>query len=64
MGAIGYVGQAFCYLTALKYASPGLVALLLYLYPVFVAILSAIWLHEPITHRKALTLGWRWPAWP
>jgi drug/metabolite transporter (DMT)-like permease len=57
MGAIGYVGQAYCYLTALKYASPGLVALLLYLYPVFVAILSAIWLHEPITRRKALTMG-------
>lgn len=48
MGAIGYVGQAFCYLTALKYASPGLVVLLLYLYPVFVAILSALWLHEPL----------------
>jgi drug/metabolite transporter (DMT)-like permease len=57
MGAIGYVGQAFCYLTALKYASPGLVTLLLYLYPVFVAILSAIFLHEPITRRKALILG-------
>jgi drug/metabolite transporter (DMT)-like permease len=57
MGAIGYVGQAFCYLTALKYASPGLVALLLYLYPVFVVILSAIWLHEAIDRVKALALG-------
>jgi drug/metabolite transporter (DMT)-like permease len=53
MGAVGYVGQAFCFLTALQYASPGLVALLLYLYPVFVAILSAVWLHEPITRRRA-----------
>lgn len=57
MGAIGYVAQTFCYLTALKYASPGLVALLLYLYPVFVAILSAIWLHEPVSRRKAFTLA-------
>lgn len=57
MGAVGYVGQAFCYLTALKYASPGLVALMLYLYPVFVAILSVMWLREPITRRKAFTLG-------
>lgn len=57
MGAVGYVGQAFCYLTALQYASPGLVALLLYLYPVFVAILAAIWLREPITRRKAVVLG-------
>ena len=29
MGAVGYVGQAFCYFTALQYASAGLVALLL-----------------------------------
>jgi drug/metabolite transporter (DMT)-like permease len=57
MGAIGYVGQAFSYFTALKYASSGLVALLLYLYPVFVAVLSAILLHERITRPKTLTLG-------
>jgi len=57
MGAVGYVGQAFSYLTALKYASSGLVALLLYLYPVFVAILSAIWLREQITRIKTAALG-------
>jgi drug/metabolite transporter (DMT)-like permease len=57
MGAIGYVGQAFSYLTALKYASSGLVALLLYLYPMFVAILSTIWLREPITRFKVVALG-------
>ncbi len=57
MGAIGYVGQAFSYFTAIKYASPGLVALLLYLYPVFVAILSALWLRESVTRVKVLALG-------
>jgi drug/metabolite transporter (DMT)-like permease len=57
MGAIGYVGQAFSYLTALRYASSGLVALLLYLYPVFVALLSAVVLREHITHAKKLALG-------
>ena len=57
MGAIGYVGQAFSYLTALKYASPGLVALLLYLHPAFVVILSALWLREPIQRTKVLALG-------
>jgi drug/metabolite transporter (DMT)-like permease len=57
MGALGYVGQAYCYLTALKYASPGLVALLLYLYPVFVVILSALWLNARITGIKILALG-------
>jgi len=57
MGAIGYVGQAFSYFTAVKYASPGLVGLLLYLYPTFVAILSTLWLHEPMTRLKVLALG-------
>lgn len=56
MGAIGYAGQSFCYLTALKYASPGLVALLLYLYPVFVTILSVFVLHDAITPVKAAAL--------
>lgn len=57
MGAVGYVGQAFCYLTALNYASSGLVALLLYLYPVFVTILSVVVLHEQMTRRKVLALA-------
>jgi len=56
MGALGYVGQSFSYLTALKYASAGLVALLLYLYPAFVALLSALVLREPITGLKAFAL--------
>jgi drug/metabolite transporter (DMT)-like permease len=56
MGALGYVGQSFAYLTATKYASPGLVALLLYLYPTFVAILSAIFLKEHISRLKILAL--------
>lgn len=56
MGAIGYVGQAFCYLTALNYASSGLVALLLYLYPAFVTVLSVVVLHERMTRLKLLAL--------
>lgn len=42
MGAVGYVGQAYCYFSALQYASAGLVALLLYLYPAIVTVLSAL----------------------
>ncbi|MDP1652373.1 MAG: DMT family transporter [Rhodocyclaceae bacterium] len=42
MGALGYVGQSFCYFSALKYASTGLVGLLLYLYPALVTIMSAM----------------------
>jgi len=57
MGALGYVGQSFTYMTAIKYASAGLVALLLYLYPVFVAVLSAFFLHEKFNRTKLLALG-------
>jgi drug/metabolite transporter (DMT)-like permease len=57
MGAIGYVGQSFSYLTAIKFASAGLVALLLYLYPAFVAILSMIFLKEKLTRFKLLALA-------
>jgi len=59
MGGLGYVGQSFSYLTAIKYASTGLVALLLYLYPIFVFVLSVIVLRERTTWMKvtALTLA-------
>jgi drug/metabolite transporter (DMT)-like permease len=57
MGGLGYVGQAFCYMTAIQYASAGLVALLLYLYPTFVAILSVIFLKARLTRRRLFALG-------
>jgi drug/metabolite transporter (DMT)-like permease len=57
MGAIGYVGQSYSYLTAIKFASAGLVALLLYLYPVFVAVLSAFFLKERFSLSKLIALG-------
>jgi drug/metabolite transporter (DMT)-like permease len=56
MGAIGYVGQSFCYLTAIKYASAGLVALLLYLYPTFVVILTLLFLKGKISWITLLAL--------
>ena len=59
MGAVGYVGQAMCYFTALTLASAGLVALLLYLYPAMVAAASAAVLKErlPATTVAALALA-------
>lgn len=51
MGGIGYVGQAYCYFSALQYASAGLVALLLYLYPALVTVLSAL------IYRRRIGLG-------
>ena len=56
MGALGYVGQSFSYLSAIKYASAGLVALLLYLYPMFVFFLSVIVLREKVTSIKITAL--------
>ena len=56
MGAIGYAGQSFSFLSAIKYASAGLVALLLYLYPMFVFMLSVIVLREKITWIKVIAI--------
>lgn len=56
MGALGYAGQSFSFLSAIKYASAGLVALLLYLYPTFVFILSAVILREKVTRLKIAAL--------
>jgi drug/metabolite transporter (DMT)-like permease len=52
LGALGYGGQAFTFFTALTLAPAGLVALLLYLYPALVAILSAAVLHERLSAAK------------
>jgi drug/metabolite transporter (DMT)-like permease len=51
------VGQSFSYLSAIQYASAGLVALLLYLYPVFVFVLSVIILREKVTWIKVIALS-------
>jgi drug/metabolite transporter (DMT)-like permease len=57
MGALGYVGQSFMYLTAINYASAGLVALLLYLYPFFVMVLSTIVFREKVSRVKIIALA-------
>lgn len=49
MGGIGYAGQSYTFFTALNHAQASLVALLLYLYPVFVTLLAAVFLKEPLT---------------
>src|SRR5258706_873628 len=56
MGGLGYVGQSFSYLTATRYASPALAALLLYLYPFVVAILSVFFLTDTVTIGKVTPL--------
>lgn len=52
MGALGYAGQAFFYFTALTLASAGLVALVLYLYPALVALLSRVVLGQRLSPRQ------------
>lgn len=42
MGGVGYVGQSWCYFSALSHASAGLTALLLYIFPVIVTVLHAV----------------------
>ena len=57
LGAIGYGGQAFSFFTALTLAPAGLVALLLYLHPALVALMSAAFLHERLTAVKLIALA-------
>lgn len=57
MGGAGYVGQAYCYFSALHHAEPGLVAILLYLYPFFVAVLASRVLRQPLGLPRWLMLG-------
>ena len=56
MGAIGYAGQSFSYFTALTLASAGLVALLLYLFPALVALLSWLVLRHPLSRLQVVAL--------
>ncbi len=56
MGAVGYVGEALCYFKALERIPAGLVALLLYLYPGLVAILSRAIYGTTIDRRRAFAI--------
>ncbi|MBK8232951.1 MAG: EamA family transporter [Candidatus Eisenbacteria bacterium] len=57
MGAIGYVGEALCYFKALELIPAGLVALLLYLYPGLVALLSRAFYGTKIDRTRGLALA-------
>jgi drug/metabolite transporter (DMT)-like permease len=57
MGGIGYVGQAYCYFSALRYASAGMVALLLYLYPAIVTVLSVLLGRQRIGGARMLAVA-------
>ncbi len=56
LGAIGYVGQSYCYFVALNYASSSTVSLLFYTNPAMILIGSAIAFKETITTKKLISL--------
>ncbi|MCD1147470.1 DMT family transporter [Peptoniphilus sp. KCTC 25270] len=53
---IGYVGQSFCYFSALNYAPSSVVSLLLYTYPMLVMIGSVLVFKEQVTKKKVFGL--------
>ena len=57
LGALGYVGQSFCYFSALHHATAGLTALLLYLYPALTTLASAALGRQRLTWGKAALAG-------
>ncbi|MEH0022666.1 MAG: DMT family transporter [Desulfobacter sp.] len=57
MGAVGYAGQAYTFFTALTLIPASLVSILLYLYPIFVAVLSVFFLGEVLTGKRIFALG-------
>lgn len=56
MGGVGYVGQSLSFFSALKYASAGLVALLLYLYPFIVTVLGALLARRALSRRRVVLI--------
>ncbi len=56
MGGVGYVAQSFCYFAALQYATASLTALLLYLYPAIVTVLSALLVRRRLSPLRLLAV--------
>ena len=52
MGALGYVGQAYCFFAALRHATAGLTTLLLYLYPAIVTVFAALLARRRLSGKR------------
>ncbi|MEM9214189.1 MAG: DMT family transporter [Cyanobacteria bacterium P01_F01_bin.150] len=57
LGGVGFVVQSITFFTALTFVSPGLVVLLLYLYPTIVVGLSIFCLNQPSSPTKLMALA-------
>jgi drug/metabolite transporter (DMT)-like permease len=56
LGALGYFGESTCYFLALEHAPSGVVALLLYVNPAVVTLLSRVVFGERLTARRMTAL--------
>lgn len=56
LGALGYGSMSTFYFASLQYISASMVAMLLYMYPTFVTLLSFLFLKETLTKRKISAL--------
>ncbi|BCJ86534.1 DMT family transporter [Effusibacillus dendaii] len=56
LGMLGYAVVSFCYFASLKYISASMTAILLYLYPAFVTVLSLLTRQEKWQARKGVAL--------
>lgn len=57
LGGLGYATMSGLYFLGLEYMTAGLVAIVLYTYPVFVLALAATFLDEPVGPRRLAALG-------
>lgn len=57
LGAFGYAAMSGLYFWGLTFMSAGLVAIVLYTYPVFVVVLSIVTLDERVTRRTAFAVA-------
>lgn len=57
LGVLGYYLASYLDFLGLRYVSAALERIVLFIYPTLVALLSAIFLHQPLTRRRALLLA-------
>lgn len=56
MGGVLYAGMSACYFHGLRFIPAGLVALLLYLYPVIVTVLARVMFHEHLSRARVVAV--------
>lgn len=57
LGLVGYYGSSLCDFLGLQYVSAGLERLILFTYPTWVVLLSAVFVGERLRHEQLIALG-------